>query len=65
MSHSKKLETRAIHGGQEFDPTTGAVMPPIYTTSTYRQKARVSTPVSNTRAHITQLVLRMNAVLLI
>ena len=39
MSHSKKLETRAIHGGQEFDPTTGAVMPPIYTTSTYRQKS--------------------------
>lgn len=41
MSHSKKMhfETRAIHGGQELDPTTGAVMPPIYTTSTYAQKS--------------------------
>ncbi|WP_337185510.1 cystathionine gamma-synthase [Phenylobacterium sp.] len=29
--------TRAIHGGQEHDPTTGAVMPPIYATSTYAQ----------------------------
>ena len=29
--------TRAIHGGQVPDPTTGAVMPPIYTSSTYQQ----------------------------
>ncbi len=29
--------TRAIHGGQEPDPLTGAVMPPIYATSTYAQ----------------------------
>jgi len=29
--------TRAIHGGQEHDPTTGAVMVPIYATSTYAQ----------------------------
>ena len=29
--------TRAIHGGQEHDPTTGAVMTPIYATSTYAQ----------------------------
>ena len=39
-SHGKnRLEfaTRAIHGGQEHDPTTGAVMPPIYATSTYAQ----------------------------
>lgn len=34
-SHS--LQTRVIHGGQAPDPTTGAVMPPIYTTSTYAQ----------------------------
>ena len=32
-----KFETRAIHGGQEPDPTTGAIMPPIYQTSTYVQ----------------------------
>jgi cystathionine gamma-lyase len=31
--------TRAIHGGQEHDPTTGAVMPPIYATSTYAQSS--------------------------
>jgi cystathionine gamma-lyase len=29
--------TRCIHAGQSPDPTTGAVMPPIYTTSTYAQ----------------------------
>ncbi|MDX1624076.1 MAG: PLP-dependent aspartate aminotransferase family protein [Gemmatimonadota bacterium] len=31
--------TRAIHAGQEPDPVTGAVMPPIYQTSTYVQDA--------------------------
>ena len=31
--------TRAIHGGQHPDPTTGAVMPPIYATSTYAQES--------------------------
>ncbi|MBW8816068.1 MAG: cystathionine gamma-synthase [Caulobacterales bacterium] len=31
--------TRAIHGGQSHDPTTGAVMPPIYATSTYAQSS--------------------------
>jgi cystathionine gamma-lyase len=31
------FSTRAIHGGQSPDPTTGAVMPPIYATSTYAQ----------------------------
>ncbi|CAN5267081.1 cystathionine gamma-synthase [soil metagenome] len=29
--------TRAIHAGQEFDPTTGAVVPPVYFTSTFVQ----------------------------
>ncbi len=29
--------TRTIHGGQSPDPSTGAVMPPIYATSTYAQ----------------------------
>ncbi len=32
-----KFSTRAIHAGQEPDPTTGAVMTPIYQTSTYAQ----------------------------
>ena len=31
--------TRAIHAGQSPDPSTGAVMPPIYATSTYVQKS--------------------------
>ncbi|WP_347252467.1 PLP-dependent aspartate aminotransferase family protein [Legionella sp.] len=33
------FDTRAIHAGQQPDPSTGAVMTPIYTTSTYRQSA--------------------------
>lgn len=31
------FETRAIHAGQEPDPLTGAVVPPIYQVSTYKQ----------------------------
>ena len=31
--------TRVIHSGQVPDPSTGAVMTPIYTTSTYRQES--------------------------
>jgi cystathionine gamma-lyase len=34
---SLALATLAIHGGQAPDPSTGAVMPPIYATSTYAQ----------------------------
>jgi len=33
------FSTRAIHGGQSPDPSTGAVMPPIYATSTYAQQS--------------------------
>ena len=32
-----RFETRVIHGGQEADPRTGAVIPPIYQVSTYKQ----------------------------
>ena len=35
----KGFGTRAIHAGQEPDPTTGAIMTPIYQTSTYVQDA--------------------------
>jgi len=31
------FNTKVIHGGQVHDPSTGAVMPPIYQTSTYAQ----------------------------
>src|SRR6266576_6245253 len=58
MSSTKRLKpgfaTRAIHVGQEPDPSTGAVAPAIYATSTYVQEeigkhkgyeyARVSNP---------------------
>ncbi|MCH9757148.1 MAG: PLP-dependent aspartate aminotransferase family protein [Gammaproteobacteria bacterium] len=37
--HKTHFDTRAIHAGQSFDPSTGAVMTPIYATSTYAQKA--------------------------
>lgn len=39
MARSQAFETLAIHAGQEPDPSTGAVMTPIYQTSTYRQEA--------------------------
>jgi cystathionine gamma-synthase len=32
-----KFETAAIHAGQEADPRTGAVVPPIYQVSTFKQ----------------------------
>ena len=53
-SRQTGFATRAIHDGQEPDPVTGAVVPPIYATSTYVQEelgkhkgyeyARVSNP---------------------
>jgi len=39
MSDKQQFGTRAIHAGQEPDPTTGAVMQPIYATSTYAQSS--------------------------
>jgi cystathionine gamma-synthase len=35
--HADGFETLAIHAGQDPDPVTGAVVPPIYQTSTYKQ----------------------------
>ncbi|WP_378147826.1 cystathionine gamma-synthase [Cnuibacter sp. UC19_7] len=37
MASSQGFETAAIHAGQAFDPTTGAIIPPIYQTSTFVQ----------------------------
>src|SRR5438309_9137691 len=37
MTHS--FETLAIHAGQEPEPVTGAVVPPIFATTTYQQEA--------------------------
>jgi cystathionine gamma-lyase len=41
MSKDKQLgfNTRVIHAGQAPDPSTGAIMPPIYATSTYVQSS--------------------------
>src|SRR5690606_8766508 len=37
--HRDRFATLAVHAGQAPDPTTGAIMPPIYQTSTYVQEA--------------------------
>ena len=37
--NGQRLATRAIHAGQQPDPATGAIMTPIYATSTYVQKS--------------------------
>lgn len=37
MAHD--FSTRAVHDGQGFDPTTGAVIPPVYLTTTFVQKS--------------------------
>lgn len=34
-----KFNTKTIHGGQKHDESTGAVMPPVYLTSTYAQQS--------------------------
>ncbi len=39
MNTNLDFSTRCVHAGQEPDPTTGAVMTPIYTTSTYVQQS--------------------------
>jgi cystathionine gamma-lyase len=39
IKNSQGFSTRAIHAGQRPDPTTGAVMTPIYATSTYAQQS--------------------------
>ena len=41
MTERNQLDfaTRCVHAGQEPDPTTGAVMMPIYATSTYVQQS--------------------------
>ena len=39
MHHNKGFGTRCIHAGQQPDPTTGAIMTPVYQTSTYVQES--------------------------
>jgi cystathionine gamma-lyase len=35
--HDDRMETKVIHAGQSVEPITGAVMPPVFQTSTYAQ----------------------------
>jgi cystathionine beta-lyase/cystathionine gamma-synthase len=46
LDPSLSIETLAVHAGQEPDELTGAVSPPIYQTSTYRQP-RVGEPIDD------------------
>src|SRR6202045_1749876 len=39
MKRQHEFSSRAIHAGQEPDPSTGAIMTPIYATSTYVQQS--------------------------
>ena len=58
MTKKNQLDfaTRCIHAGQEPDPTTGAVMMPIYTTSTYVQQSP-GVPVSYTHLTLPTILL--------
>ena len=38
VNHHMKLATKFIHAGAEPDPSTGAIMTPIFQTSTYVQE---------------------------
>lgn len=42
-----KIETLAIHAGQEIDPASGAVIPPIYLSTTFERAADGSFPHGN------------------
>jgi cystathionine gamma-lyase len=53
-SKPQRFATRAIHAGQSPDPSTGAIMPPIYATSTYVQSRPGVTRGSTTAAATTQ-----------
>ena len=35
MSNDRRFATRSVHSGQEVDPTTGAIAPPIYQTTSF------------------------------
>ncbi len=51
LSPDTGIGTRAIHAGQEPEPTTGAVMTPIFQTSTYAQPAPGEWPWEYSRTH--------------
>ena len=53
MDNSKKLhlDTKAIHAGQSPEPITGAVMTPVFQTSTYAQPHPAEWPWEYSRTH--------------
>ncbi|MBI4249731.1 MAG: cystathionine gamma-synthase [Elusimicrobia bacterium] len=57
-----RFATTAIHGGQQPDPSTGAIMPPVYLTSTYVQKSVSRHPLYDyaRTIHPTRLALEKN-----
>ena len=53
MDNSKNLhlDTKAIHAGQSPEPITGAVMTPVFQTSTYAQPHPAEWPWEYSRTH--------------
>ena len=56
-----RFATRAVHAGKIADPLAGAVMTPIYQTSTYVQTDWGGTRVTNTPARATRRAKRSSA----
>lgn len=56
-----KFNTKTIHGNQKPDAAYGAVMPPIYQTSTYAQTALEYTEDMSTQGRATQHAMLWNA----
>ena len=61
----QRFETRAIHAGCEPDPGTGAIMTPIFQTSTYIQESPANTKDTTTQEHITLPELHWKKILLL
>ena len=61
LPDTARFATVCIHAGQEPDPTTGAIITPIYQTSTYVQESSASTRATSTRARRTRRAARSSA----
>jgi cystathionine beta-lyase/cystathionine gamma-synthase len=52
LTHIKRFDSKVVHAGQSPEPVTGAVMPPVFLTSTYVQESPgVHTGFEYTRSH--------------
>ena len=63
MKKNIRFETIAIHGGGPMDPATGAVVTPIYQTSTFKQSKIGEHKGFETLEHIILHVRRLNELL--